>query len=95
MVSVEPFVWKELQKTVSMTKLLKCETRSKMDTIEPFYIQVNIRLKLYTLPYTAPYTLHLYSTLQPSIRARKGPWLSSRISFSLSNSRRYTRCSSS
>ncbi|XP_031777535.1 vacuolar protein sorting-associated protein 13 isoform X3 [Nasonia vitripennis] len=39
MVSVEPFVWKELQKTVSMTKLLKCETRSKMDTIEPFYIQ--------------------------------------------------------
>ncbi|KAL7290198.1 hypothetical protein TKK_0015907 [Trichogramma kaykai] len=39
MVSIEPFVWKDLQKTVSMTKVLKCETRSKMDTIEPFYIQ--------------------------------------------------------
>ncbi|XP_014471667.1 PREDICTED: vacuolar protein sorting-associated protein 13C isoform X2 [Dinoponera quadriceps] len=39
MVSVEPFVWKDLQKTVSMTKLLKCESRSKQDTTEPFYIQ--------------------------------------------------------
>ncbi|KAG5312576.1 VP13A protein, partial [Acromyrmex insinuator] len=39
MVSVEPFVWKDLQKTVSMTKLLKCESRSKQDSTEPFYIQ--------------------------------------------------------
>ncbi|XP_024872138.1 vacuolar protein sorting-associated protein 13 isoform X1 [Temnothorax curvispinosus] len=39
MVSVEPFVWKDLQKTVSMTKLLKCESRSKQDATEPFYIQ--------------------------------------------------------
>ncbi|XP_023247319.1 vacuolar protein sorting-associated protein 13 [Copidosoma floridanum] len=39
MVSIEPFIWKDLQKTVSMTKLLKCETRTKMETIEPFYIQ--------------------------------------------------------
>ncbi|KAL0119958.1 hypothetical protein PUN28_007968 [Cardiocondyla obscurior] len=39
MVSVEPFIWKDLQKTVSMTKLLKCEPRSKQDTTEPFYIQ--------------------------------------------------------
>ncbi|XP_025156985.1 vacuolar protein sorting-associated protein 13 isoform X1 [Harpegnathos saltator] len=40
MVSVEPFIWKDLQKTVSMTKLLKCESRSKQDITEPFYIQV-------------------------------------------------------
>ncbi|XP_077266001.1 vacuolar protein sorting 13C isoform X2 [Temnothorax americanus] len=39
MVSVEPFIWKDLQKTVSMTKLLKCESRSKQDATEPFYIQ--------------------------------------------------------
>ncbi|XP_012058655.1 PREDICTED: vacuolar protein sorting-associated protein 13C [Atta cephalotes] len=39
MVSVEPFVWKDLQKTISMTKLLKCESRSKQDSTEPFYIQ--------------------------------------------------------
>ncbi|XP_026827312.1 vacuolar protein sorting-associated protein 13 isoform X2 [Ooceraea biroi] len=39
MVSVEPFIWKDLQKTVSMTKLLKCEARSKQDVTEPFYIQ--------------------------------------------------------
>ncbi|XP_029176856.1 vacuolar protein sorting-associated protein 13 isoform X2 [Nylanderia fulva] len=39
MVSVEPFIWKDLQKTVSMTRLLKCESRSKQDTTEPFYIQ--------------------------------------------------------
>lgn len=42
MVSVEPFIWKDLQKTVSMTKLLKCEPRSKQDVTEPFYIQVAI-----------------------------------------------------
>ncbi|XP_035721159.1 vacuolar protein sorting-associated protein 13-like isoform X2 [Vespa mandarinia] len=40
MVSIEPFVWKDLQKNVSMTKLLKCEARSKQEIIEPFYIQV-------------------------------------------------------
>ncbi|CAL1678436.1 unnamed protein product [Lasius platythorax] len=39
MVSVEPFIWKDLQKTVSMTRLLKCESRSKQDIMEPFYIQ--------------------------------------------------------
>ncbi|XP_020292498.1 vacuolar protein sorting-associated protein 13C isoform X2 [Pseudomyrmex gracilis] len=39
MVSVEPFIWKDLQKTVSMTKLLKCEPRAKQDDREPFYIQ--------------------------------------------------------
>lgn len=42
MVSIEPFVWKDLQKTVSMTKLLKCECRSKQDITEPFYIQVSV-----------------------------------------------------
>lgn len=41
MVSVEPFIWKDLQKTVSMTKLLKCEPRAKQDDREPFYIQVD------------------------------------------------------
>nr|XP_050858456.1 intermembrane lipid transfer protein Vps13 isoform X2 [Vespula vulgaris] len=40
MVSIEPFVWKDLQKNVSMTKLLKCEARSKQEIIEPFYIQM-------------------------------------------------------
>ncbi|KMQ93840.1 vacuolar protein sorting-associated protein 13a, partial [Lasius niger] len=40
MVSVEPFIWKDLQKTVSMTRLLKCESRSKQDIMEPFYIQL-------------------------------------------------------
>lgn len=52
MVSVEPFVWKDLQKTVSMSKLLKCESRTKQDVTEPFYIKVMnlIRcLHLYTL----------------------------------------------
>ncbi|CAG5075993.1 Similar to Vps13: Vacuolar protein sorting-associated protein 13 (Drosophila melanogaster) [Cotesia congregata] len=39
MVSVEPFVWKDLQKTLSMTKLLKCEPRNKQSK-EPFYMQV-------------------------------------------------------
>ncbi|KAI4489144.1 hypothetical protein M0804_004642 [Polistes exclamans] len=40
MVSIEPFVWKDLQKNVSMTKLLKCEARSKQEIIEPFYVQM-------------------------------------------------------
>nr|XP_034187905.1 vacuolar protein sorting-associated protein 13 isoform X3 [Osmia lignaria] len=40
MVSVEPFVWKDLQKTVSMSKLLKCESRTKQDVTEPFYIKM-------------------------------------------------------
>ncbi|KYM79406.1 Vacuolar protein sorting-associated protein 13A, partial [Atta colombica] len=36
MTSVEPFVWKDLQKkTTSMTKLLKCESRSKQEP--PFF----------------------------------------------------------
>ncbi|CAD6244856.1 GSCOCG00013505001-RA-CDS [Cotesia congregata] len=39
MVSVEPFVWKDLQKTLSMTKLLKCEPRNKQSK-EPFYMQI-------------------------------------------------------
>ncbi|XP_033213445.1 vacuolar protein sorting-associated protein 13 isoform X2 [Belonocnema kinseyi] len=39
MVSIEPFIWKDLQKTVSMTKLLKCEPRSKQERSEPFYVQ--------------------------------------------------------
>ncbi|XP_076681161.1 vacuolar protein sorting 13C isoform X2 [Andrena cerasifolii] len=40
MVSIEPFVWKDLQKTVSMTKLLKCESRTKQEVTEPFYIKM-------------------------------------------------------
>ncbi|XP_076625592.1 vacuolar protein sorting 13C isoform X3 [Colletes latitarsis] len=40
MVSIEPFVWKDLQKTVSMSKLLKCESRTKQDVAEPFYIKM-------------------------------------------------------
>ncbi|XP_076225482.1 vacuolar protein sorting 13C isoform X3 [Nomia melanderi] len=40
MVSLEPFVWKDLQKTVSMTKLLKCESRTKQEVVEPFYIKM-------------------------------------------------------
>lgn len=44
MVSVEPLVWKDLQKIQSMTKLLKCEPRVKQPK-EPVYIQVN-KLKL-------------------------------------------------
>ncbi|XP_076249315.1 vacuolar protein sorting 13C isoform X2 [Calliopsis andreniformis] len=40
MVSIEPFVWKDLQKTVSMTKLLKCESRTKQEITEPFYLKV-------------------------------------------------------
>nr|XP_012140992.1 PREDICTED: vacuolar protein sorting-associated protein 13C isoform X2 [Megachile rotundata] len=40
MVSIEPFVWKDLQKTVSMSKLLKCESRTKQEIIEPFYIKM-------------------------------------------------------
>ncbi|XP_058806498.1 intermembrane lipid transfer protein Vps13 isoform X2 [Phymastichus coffea] len=39
MVSVDPFIWKDLQKTVSMTKVLKCESRNKMEVVDPFYIQ--------------------------------------------------------
>ncbi|XP_015115234.1 vacuolar protein sorting-associated protein 13 isoform X2 [Diachasma alloeum] len=40
MVSVEPFVWKDLQKTVSMTKVLKCDSRGKGDgNRDVFFIQ--------------------------------------------------------
>lgn len=45
MVSIEPFVWKDLQKTVTMTKTLKCEPRSKQDALEPYYIKVKIILQ--------------------------------------------------
>ncbi|XP_017891074.1 vacuolar protein sorting-associated protein 13 isoform X2 [Ceratina calcarata] len=40
MVSEEPFVWKDLQKTVSMSKLLKCDSRTRHDAIEPFYMKM-------------------------------------------------------
>ncbi|XP_076294775.1 vacuolar protein sorting 13C isoform X2 [Lasioglossum baleicum] len=40
MVSIEPFVWKDLQKTVSMRKLLKCESRTEQEVVEPFYIKM-------------------------------------------------------
>lgn len=40
MVSLEQFIWKDLQKTVSMTKLLKCEARVRQEAVEPFYIKV-------------------------------------------------------
>jgi hypothetical protein len=49
MVSVEPFIWKDLQKTISMTKVLKCESRSKVDNIAPFYIQVRSLKNIYKL----------------------------------------------
>lgn len=40
MVSIEQFIWKDLQKTVSMTKLLKCESRLRQEAVEPFYMKV-------------------------------------------------------
>ncbi|XP_068984481.1 intermembrane lipid transfer protein Vps13 isoform X1 [Bombus flavifrons] len=40
MVSLEQFIWKDLQKTVSMTKLLKCEARVRQEAVEPFYIKM-------------------------------------------------------
>lgn len=51
MVSLEQFIWKDLQKTVSMTKLLKCEARVRQEAVEPFYIKVTneTRLFMYTL----------------------------------------------
>ncbi|XP_046738037.1 vacuolar protein sorting-associated protein 13 isoform X1 [Diprion similis] len=39
-VSIIPFIWKDLQKTVSMTKLLQCEPRSRQEYVEPFYIKM-------------------------------------------------------
>ncbi|XP_020707369.2 intermembrane lipid transfer protein Vps13 isoform X2 [Athalia rosae] len=39
-VSIIPFIWKDLQKTVSMTKLLQCEARSRHEYVEPFYIKM-------------------------------------------------------
>lgn len=47
----EQFIWKDLQKTISMTKLLKCEARIRQEIVEPFYIKVtklNIFIYLYT-----------------------------------------------
>lgn len=41
MVSVEPFVWKDLQKTVSMTKVLKCDSMAKGESKDVFFIQVS------------------------------------------------------
>ena len=49
--SVEPFVWKDLQKTISMTKLLECESRSKQDSTEPFYIQVGVFPYIFFIKY--------------------------------------------
>ncbi|KAK9299462.1 hypothetical protein QLX08_007488 [Tetragonisca angustula] len=40
MVSIEQFIWKDLQKTVSMTKLLRCESRVRQEAVEPFYMKV-------------------------------------------------------
>ncbi|XP_026298323.1 vacuolar protein sorting-associated protein 13 isoform X3 [Apis mellifera] len=36
----EQFIWKDLQKTISMTKLLKCEARIRQEIVEPFYIKM-------------------------------------------------------
>jgi len=66
MVSVEPFIWKDLQKTVSAMKLLKCEPRSKQVTT-PFYIQVTGQIEQVYLENTNRHTMistiynvHLY-----------------------------------
>ncbi|XP_043520214.1 vacuolar protein sorting-associated protein 13 isoform X3 [Frieseomelitta varia] len=40
MVSIEQFIWKDLQKTVSMTKLLRCESRVRQEAVEPFYMKM-------------------------------------------------------
>nr|XP_012230348.1 PREDICTED: vacuolar protein sorting-associated protein 13C isoform X2 [Linepithema humile] len=70
MVSVEPFVWKDLQKTVSMTKLLKCECRVKQDITEPFYIQAVGEIEQVYFENTTRHTMastiynvHLYPSL--------------------------------
>lgn len=67
MVSIEPFVWKDLQKTVSMTKLLKCESRAKQETAEPFYIQV-----ILSLPSSIAYVK--YCELLPTRVLKIWPW---------------------
>ncbi|KAK0157380.1 hypothetical protein PV328_011128 [Microctonus aethiopoides] len=69
MVSVEPLVWKDLQKTQSMTKLLKCEPRVKQPK-EPFYIQTIGEIEQvyfestnrHTMASTI-YNIHLYPTV--------------------------------
>ncbi|XP_011874480.1 PREDICTED: vacuolar protein sorting-associated protein 13C isoform X2 [Vollenhovia emeryi] len=70
MVSVEPFLWKNLQKTVSMTKLLKCESRTKRDATEPFYIQAVGEIEQVYFENTTRYTMastvynvHLYPSV--------------------------------
>jgi len=67
MVSVKPFVWKDLQKMVSVTKLLKCEPRLKQAITEPFYIHVVGKIEQVYLENTNRHTIlstiynvHLY-----------------------------------
>lgn len=38
-VSVEPFVWKDLQNQLTTTKLLQCEPKNK-DIVEPFFMKI-------------------------------------------------------
>ncbi|XP_012537324.1 vacuolar protein sorting-associated protein 13 isoform X2 [Monomorium pharaonis] len=70
MVSLEPFIWKDLQKTISMTKLLKCDSRSKQDTAEIFYIQAVGEIEQVYFENTTRYTMastvynvHLYPSV--------------------------------
>ena len=39
-VSVEPFVWKDLQNQLTTMKLLQCEPKNK-DNVEPFFMEVS------------------------------------------------------
>ena len=39
-VSLEPFVWKDLQNQLTTTKLLHCESKNK-DNVEPFFMKVS------------------------------------------------------
>ena len=44
-VSVEPFVWKDLQNQLTTMKLLQCEPKNK-DNVEPFFMKVS-RISFY------------------------------------------------
>ena len=44
-VSVEPFVWKDLQNQLTTTKLLQCDSKKK-DNVEPFFMKVS-RISFY------------------------------------------------
>jgi hypothetical protein len=44
-VSVEPFVWKDLQNQLTTTKLLQCDPKNK-DIVEPFFMKVS-RISFY------------------------------------------------